>query len=77
MSDAVAYRQTFVENNLPNLYNAFHYFEKSLMKRRSFRVTTINCWKIGENFTKKLHQRKDKNGAVWMCAYCPKNIRQL
>ena len=61
ISDAVAYRKTFVENNLPNLYNAFHYFEKSDEASRFFRLQQL----IVENWEKFYSKYAPKKRQKW------------
>ena len=45
-TNSVTYRKTFIENNLPNLYNAFHYFEKSKEAAKFYRLQQL----IVENY---------------------------
>tara|TARA_B100001113_G_scaffold343369_1_gene330587 strand:- start:2774 stop:3619 length:846 start_codon:yes stop_codon:yes gene_type:complete len=59
-SDSISYRKTFVENQLPNLYNAFHYFEKSDEASRFFRLQQMiveNWQKFYSKYTPKKKQK--------------------
>jgi len=59
-SDAVTYRKTFIENNLPNLYNAFHYFEKSDEASRFYRLQQMIVENWETFYTKYTPKKKQK-----------------
>lgn len=53
------YRQTFVENKLPNVYSAFFYFKKTEATYEFFKLSEMifNNWqKFHEEFLKPLHR---------------------
>ena len=59
-TSAVAYRKTFIENNLPNLYNAFHYFEKSKEAAKFYRLQQLIVENYDEFYSKFTPKKKQK-----------------
>ena len=59
ISDSTAYRKTFVENELPNLYNTFSYFEKSEEAALFYRMQrlVVENW---QTFYKKYAPKKQQ-----------------